>query len=187
MGQFPRLTPVRLSPQVPDRMTVSSLLPYIVASTHQGVGAVASASELCSMADRAQVFECAKLVRAVSRFQMTLAQVLGKCKSVCTCLPFAFLPFRLLPGCIELPKPEQVSMDAPVIKLPCGFGEHIEGGQWSQEDTLQPYGKRFDRLCYGAGLGVNFDDVRSVARTVVFGEASHCALLQLLDPFDFLL
>ena len=36
MGQFPRLTPVRLSPQVPDHMTVSSLPPYIVATMHKG-------------------------------------------------------------------------------------------------------------------------------------------------------
>ena len=46
MGRFPRLTLVRLSPQVPDHMTISSLLPYIVASTHKGSGAAAAASEL---------------------------------------------------------------------------------------------------------------------------------------------
>ena len=93
MGRFPQLTPVQLGPQVPDHMTVSSLLPYIVASTHKGGRAAASASKLCSSADGIQVFECAKLVRAVGRLQMTLTQVLGKCKSVCTCLPFAFLAF----------------------------------------------------------------------------------------------
>ena len=45
-GRFPRLTPVRLSPQVPDHMAVSSLLPYIVASTHKGSGAAAATGEL---------------------------------------------------------------------------------------------------------------------------------------------
>ena len=85
MGRFPRLTLVRLSPQVPDHMTVSSLPPYIVVSTHQRGGMAASASELRSATDGAQVFKCTKLVRAVGRLQTTLAQVLGKCKSVCTC------------------------------------------------------------------------------------------------------
>ena len=87
MGRFPRLTPVRLSPQVPDYMTVSSLLPYIVASTHKGSGAAAAAGQLRSSTDGAQVLERAQLIRAVGRLQTTLAQVLGKCKSVCTCLP----------------------------------------------------------------------------------------------------
>ena len=126
MGRFPRLTPVRLSPQVPDHMTVSSLLPYIVASTHKGSGAAASTSELRSLTDGAQVFEHPKLVRAVGRLQTTLAQVLGKCKSVCTCLPFALLAFCLLPGRIELPETEQISMDALVIEFPCGFRESVE-------------------------------------------------------------
>ena len=34
------------------------------------------------------------------------------------------------------------------------------------------------------GLGIDFDDVRSVSRAVVFGEACHRALFQLFDPFD---
>ena len=106
MGRFPRLTPVRLSPQVLDHMTVSSLLPYIVASTHKGSGAAATASELRSPADGTQVLERAKLIRAVGRLQTTLAQVFGKCKSVCTCLPFALFSLSLLPGCVKLPKPE---------------------------------------------------------------------------------
>ena len=42
-----------------------------------------------------------------------------------------------------------------------------------------------DRLRRGAGLSVDLDDVRSVAWTVVFGEAGHGALLQLFDPFNF--
>ena len=33
-------------------------------------------------------------------------------------------------------------------------------------------------------MSVDFDDMGSVARTVVFGEAGHGALLQLFDPFD---
>ena len=184
MGRFPRLTPVRLSPQVPDHMTVSSLLPYIVASTHKGSGAVAAASELRSSANGAQVFECAELIRTVGRFQTTLAQVLGKCKSVCTCLPFAFLTLCFLPRCVKLPEPEQVSVDTPVIKLPRGFGKGVEGGRRPQEDTFQPHRERFDRLRGGTGLGINFDDVRGVPGTVVFSEAGHCSLLQLFDPLD---
>ena len=118
MGRFPRLTPVRLSPQVPDHMMVSSLLPYIVASTHKGNGAAAATGELRSSTNGTQVLERAQLVRAVGRFQTTPAQVLGKCKSVCTCLPFAFLAFSLLPGCVELPKSEQVGVDAPIVEFP---------------------------------------------------------------------
>ena len=118
IGRFPRLTPVRLSPQVPDHMTVSSLLPYIVASTHQGSGAAASTSKLRPSTDGAQVLECTQLIRAVGCFQTTLAQVLGKCKSVCTCLPLALLSFGLLPGRVEFPEPKQVSVDAPIVEFP---------------------------------------------------------------------
>ena len=143
--------------------------------------------ELRSSADRAQVFECTELVHAVGRFQTTLAQVLGKCKSICTCLPFAFLPFCLLPGRVELPKPEQVSMDAPIVKLPRGFSKGVEGSRWPQEDALQPYGERLNRLRCGTGLGVDFDNVRGISRTIVFGEAGHRSLLQLLDPLNLLL
>ena len=166
-------------------MTVSSLFPYIVASTHKGSGAAASASELRSSADGAQVLERAELVRAVGRLQTTLAQVLGKCKSVCTCLPFTFLAFGLLPRCVELPKSEQISMDAPIVELPCSFREGVERCRRPQEYTFQPDGERFNGLGCGAGLGVDFDDMGSVTRTVVFGEAGHCALLQLFDPLDF--
>ena len=165
-------------------MAISSLLPYIVASMHQGVRAAASAGELCSSADRAQVLKRTELVRAVGRFQTTLAQVLGKCKSVCTCLPFALLPFCLLPGRVELPKPEQVSVDTPVVKLPCGFSKGVEGDQGPQEDAFQPYGERLNRLRCGTGLGVNFDNVRGVSRTIVFGETGHRSLLQLFDPLN---
>ena len=185
MGRFPRLTPVRLSPQVPDLMAVSSLLPYIVASTHKGSGAAASTSELRPSADGTQVFECAELVCAVGHLQTTLAQVLGKCKSVCTCLPFALLAFSFLPGCVELPKSEQVSMDAPIVELPCSFRESIERCRRPQEYTFQPDGKGFDGFGRGTGLSVDLDDMGSVAWTVVFGEASHCTLLQLFDPLDF--
>ena len=87
-------------------MTVSSLLPYIVASTHRGSGAAAAASELRVSANGAQVLERAKLVRTVGRFQTTLAQILGKCKSVCTCLPLTLLSFGFLPRCVELSVPE---------------------------------------------------------------------------------
>ena len=106
MGWFPRLTPVRLGPQVPDHMTVSSLLTYIVASTHKGSGAAASASELRSAADGTQVLECAKLICAVGCLQTTLAQVFGKCKSVCMSLPFTLLSLCLLPGRVEFSKSE---------------------------------------------------------------------------------
>ena len=184
MGRFPRLTPVRLDPQVPDHMTVSSLLPYIVASTHKGPGAATSASELRSSTDGAQVFECAELIRAMGRFQTTLAQVLGKCKSVCTCLPLAFLSLSLLPGRIELPEPEQVSVDAPVVELPRSFRKGVERSRWSQEDALQPDGEGLDRFSCRTGLSVDLDDVGSVAWTVVFGKAGHGTLLQLFDPLD---
>ena len=63
-------------------------------------------------------------------------------------------------------------MDTPVVKLPGGFGEGVEGGRWPQEDALQPYGERLNRLRCGTGLGVNFDNVRGISRTVVFGETS---------------
>ena len=144
-------------------------------------------SELRPTTDGTQVFKCAKLVRTVGRFQTTLAQVLGKCKSVCTCLPFAFLPFGLLPGCVEFSEPKQVSVDTPVVELPCSFREGVERGRWPQEYTLQPDGERFDGLSRSARLSVDLDDVGGVSRAVVFGEAGHRALLQLLDPFDFLL
>ena len=126
MGRFPRLTPVRLGPQVPDHMTVSSLLPYIVVSTHKGSGATAAASKLRPPTDGAQVLERAKLVRAVGCFQTTFAQILGKCKSVCTCLPFVFLPLGFLPGCVELSKPKQVSVDTPVVEFPRSFSKGVE-------------------------------------------------------------
>ena len=63
MGWFPQLTPVRLSPQVPDHLTVSSLLPYIVASTHKGSGAAAAAGKLRPSTDGAQVLERAQFVK----------------------------------------------------------------------------------------------------------------------------
>ena len=165
-------------------MTVSSLLPYIVASTHKGSGAAAAASELRSSAHGTQVLERAELVRAVGCLQTTLAQVLGKCKSVCTCLPFALFAFRLLPGRVELPESKQVSVDTPVVELPRSLSEGIECGRWPQEDTFQPDRKGFDGLGCCTGLGVDFDNMRGVARTIVFGEAGHGALLQLFDPLD---
>ena len=76
-------------------------------------------------------------------------------------------------------------MDAPVVKLPCRFSESVEGGRQPQENALQPYEERLDRFCCGTRLGVNFDNVRGVSRTVIFGEAGHRSLLQLFDPFDF--
>ena len=165
-------------------MTVSSLLPYIVASTQKGSGASAPTGKLRPSMDGTQILERTELVRAMGRLQTTLAQVLGKCKSVCTCLPFAFLTLSFLPGRIKLPKSEQVSVDTPVVKLPRGFGQGVEGSGWPQKNALQPYGERFDWLRGGTGLGVNFDDVRGVSGTVVFSETGHRSLLQLFDPFD---
>ena len=166
-------------------MTVSSLLPYIVASTHKGSGAAAAASELRSSANGTQVLERTKLVCAVGRFQTTFAQILGKCKSVCTCLPFALFPFGLLPGRVQLPKSEQVSVDTPVVELPQSFREGVECSRWPQQDALQPHGERLDGLSRGARLSVDLDDVGSVAWAVVLGEAGHGTLLQLFDPFNF--
>ena len=168
-------------------MAVSSLLPYIVASTHKGDGAAASACELRSSMDGAQILERTKLVRAMGCLQMTLTQVLGKCKSVCTCLPFALFALSLLPRGIELPKAEQVSMDPPIVEFPCRFGEGVESGRRPQEDRFQPDWKGFNWLGCSAWLSIDFDDVGGVARTVVFGEAGNCALLQLFDPFDLAL
>ena len=34
-------------------------------------------------------------------------------------------------------------------------------------------------------MGINFDDVGGISGAVVLGEASHSALLQVLDPLDF--
>ena len=76
-------------------------------------------------------------------------------------------------------------MDTPIFELPRSFRESVERGRRPQEYGLHPDGKRFDGLSRGAGLSVDFDDVRGVARTVVFGEAGHSTLLQLFDPLDF--
>ena len=76
-------------------------------------------------------------------------------------------------------------MDAPIVELPCSFREGIERCRRPQEYAFQPDGKRLDGLSRSAGLSVDLDDVRGVAWTVVFGEAGHCALLQLFDPLDF--
>ena len=76
-------------------------------------------------------------------------------------------------------------MDTPIIELPRSFREGIERGRRSQEDAFQPDRKGFDGFCRRAGLGINFDDVGGVSRAIVFGEAGHSALLQLLDPLDF--
>ena len=61
----------------------------------------------------------------------------------------------------------------------------VERSRRPQEDALQPNGKGLDGFCCRARLGVNFDDMRGVSRTVVLREAGHRPLLQLLDPFDF--
>ena len=76
-------------------------------------------------------------------------------------------------------------MDAPIVELPCSFRESVERCRWPQEYAFQPDGERLDGLSRSAGLSVDLDDVGSVAWTVIFGEAGHCALLQLFDPFDF--
>ena len=76
-------------------------------------------------------------------------------------------------------------MDAPVVKLPCGFRESVERCRWPQEYAFQPDGERLDGFGCGAGLSVDLDDMGGVARTVIFGEAGHRALLQLFDPLDF--
>ena len=78
-------------------------------------------------------------------------------------------------------------MDAPIIELPRSFREGVERCRWPQEYGFQPDGKRLDGLSRSAGLSIDLDDVGSIAWTVIFGEASHCALLQLFDPLDFLL
>ena len=50
MGRFPWLTPVQLSPQVPDHMAVSSLPPYIIATSHKsGQKAASLAGKLLQM------------------------------------------------------------------------------------------------------------------------------------------
>ena len=76
-------------------------------------------------------------------------------------------------------------MDAPIVELSCSFRESVKRCRWPQEYAFQPDGKGFDGLSRGAGLSIDLDDMGSVAWTVIFGEAGHCALLQLFDPFDF--
>ena len=76
-------------------------------------------------------------------------------------------------------------MDAPIVELPCSFRKGVERCRWPQEYAFQPDGEGLDGLSRSAGLSVDLDDVGSVARTVVLGEAGHGALLQLFDPFDF--
>ena len=78
-------------------------------------------------------------------------------------------------------------MDTPVVELPRSFRESVEGRRWPQEDALQPDRKGFNGFRRSTGLGVNFDNVRGVPWAVVFGEAGHGALLQLLDPLDLAL
>ena len=75
-------------------------------------------------------------------------------------------------------------MNAPVIELPRSFRERVECGRRSQKDALQPHGERFDGFGHCTGLGVDFDDMGSIARTIVFGEAGHGALLQLFNPLN---
>ena len=75
-------------------------------------------------------------------------------------------------------------MDPPIIELPRSFREGVECRRRPQKDTFQPDGKGFDRFGRCTGLGVDLDNVGSVPGTVVFGEAGHCALLQLFDPLD---
>ena len=76
-------------------------------------------------------------------------------------------------------------MDAPIVEFPCRFREGVKRCRRPQEYGFQPDGKRLDGLSRSARLSVDLDDVGSVAWSVVFGEAGHCALLQLFDPFDF--
>ena len=76
-------------------------------------------------------------------------------------------------------------MDTPVVELPRSFRKGVERSRRPQEDAFQPDREGFDGFCHSARLGVDLDDVRGVPGTVVFGEAGHRALLQLLDPFDF--
>ena len=76
-------------------------------------------------------------------------------------------------------------MDTPVVQLSRRFGQGIEGGGRLQENALQPHGEWLNWFRCGTWLGINFDDMRGVARAVVLGETSHGALFQLFDPFDF--
>ena len=76
-------------------------------------------------------------------------------------------------------------MDTPVVQFSRRLGQGVEGGGRPQENALQPHGEWLNWLRCGARLGINFDNVRGVARAVVFGETGHSALLQLLDPLDF--
>ena len=76
-------------------------------------------------------------------------------------------------------------MDAPIVELFCSFRESVERCRWPQKYAFQPDRKGLDGFSRGAGLSVDLDNVGSVAWTVIFGEAGHCALLQLFDPFDF--
>ena len=76
-------------------------------------------------------------------------------------------------------------MDAPIVEFPCSFREGIERCRWPQEYAFQPDGEGLDGLSRSTGLSVDLDNVGSVARTIIFGEAGHCALFQLLDPLDF--
>ena len=76
-------------------------------------------------------------------------------------------------------------MDAPIVEFPCSFREGVERCRWPQKYAFQPDGERLDGLGRSTGLSIDFDDVGSVTWTVVLGEAGHCALLQLFDPFNF--
>ena len=76
-------------------------------------------------------------------------------------------------------------MDPPIVELPRSFREGVECRQRPQEDTLQPDRKGFDGFGRCTRLSVDFDDMGSVPGAIIFGEACHCALLQLFDPLDF--
>ena len=75
-------------------------------------------------------------------------------------------------------------MDAPIVEFPRSLCEGVECCRRPQEDTFQPDGERLDGLGHCTGLSVDLDDVGSVARAVVFGEAGHSTLLQLFDPLN---
>ena len=76
-------------------------------------------------------------------------------------------------------------MDTPVVQFSRRLSQGVEGGRWPQENAFQPHGEWLDWFRCGTWLGINFDDMRGVARAVVLSETGHGALLQLLDPLDF--
>ena len=166
-------------------MVVSSLSPYIVATTHKGGQKAASlAGKLGAGTNRSQVFERTKLVGGVRGFQTTLAQLVSMCKGHCTCFPLRHLVVHFHKEGVGVVVPLYVSFDPPVLELSSGLHEVVVHGGWPQKNGLEPRQKWFNWLGGGHRLSVDFEDVRGGPWAVIVTEPGHIPLMKELDPFN---